>query len=225
MNISQRLIIVIFSLFIILFVGMLFGPFVLNEIITPISLAVWLLLRIFVLSIDQKYYWGAIIFITSFFLYYRLLPPLQPAIQFEDFQNSNEIMRTIGYWRSLLTLTDQDIQHDKTLKKELARLLLSRYATKQRTLPYFRLYEALQQGEIPIPDQIHDFLFLEEPQEAGRSFKKLVQSIRNTPRTWIRDGTGQESAEYYQMIDEVFCFIETSLEMKNDDGKFNPNKH
>jgi hypothetical protein len=221
MNISRRPVIVVFFLLIILFVGMFFWSFVLNEIITPISLAVWILLRVFVLSIDQKYYWGAIIFITSIFLYYHFLPPHQPTVQSEDFQNSNEIMRTIGYWRSLFTLTNRD----KTLKKELARLLLSRHATKQRTLPYFRLYDALQQGEIPIPDQIHAFLFLEEPQEVGRSFKKLVQSIRNTPRTWIRRWTGQESAEYYRMIDEVFCFIETSLEMENDDGKFNPNKY
>jgi hypothetical protein len=206
-------------------VGMLFWPFILNDIITPISLVVWILLRILVLSIDQKYYWGAIIFITAFFLYRRLLPPPQLTIQAEDFQNSNEIMRTIGYWRSLFTLTDQNIQADKTLKEGLARLLLSLHATKQRDLVYFQLYAALQQGEIPIPDQIHTFLFLEEPREVGRSFKKRVQFIGNTPRKWRRRWTGQESAEYYRMIDEVFCFIETSLEMKNDDGKFNPNKH
>ena len=220
MNISRRLVIVVFFLLIILFVGMLFWPFVLNEIITPTSLAVWVLLRIFVLSIDQKYYWGAIILITVFFLYRRLLPPPPPMVQAENFQNSNEIMRTIGYWRSLLTLTDENIHAGKTLKKELARLLLSRHATKRRTWPYFRLYDALQQGEIPIPDQIHAFLFLEKSQEGG-----LLQFIRNISRKWLRRWTGQELADHYRMIDETLCFIETSLEMKNDDGKFNPNKH
>ena len=225
MNISRRLVIVVFFLLIILFVGMLFWPFVLNEIVHPISLAIWVLLRISVLRIDQKCYWAAIIFITSFFLYHRLLPPYQPTTQSEDFRNSNDIMRTIGYWRSLFILTDQDIQGDKTLTKELARLLLSLHRTKQRTLPYFRLYDALQQGEIPLPEHIHTFLFPEEPQKSGRSIKKLLQTIRGTPQTWVRRWTGQEMAEYHQMIDEVLCFIETSLEMKNDDGKFNPNKY
>ena len=68
MNISKRLVIVVFLLLIILFVGLLFWPFVLDDIIAPASLVVWILLRIFVLSIDQKYYWGAAIFITAFFL-------------------------------------------------------------------------------------------------------------------------------------------------------------
>jgi len=209
---------------IIVFVGMLFWPFILNEIITPISLVFWLLLRIFVLSIDQKYYWAAIIFIVLFFLY-RFLPPDRSTVQFGDFQNSNATMRTVGFWHSLFTLAKYDTRDEKNLKRELARLLLSLYATKQRTSADFGLYEALQKGEIPIPEHIHTFLFLEEPPEARPSFKKLVQSVRNIPRKWIRRWTGQETAEYFRMIDEVLGFMETSLEMKNDNGKFNPNKH
>ena len=217
MNISRRLVIV-FLLLILLLVGLLFWPYILNNIIAPVSLAVWVLLRISVLSIGQQYYWGAIIFITAFFLYYRLLPPPQPPIQAEDFQNSNEIMRTIGYWRSLLILTDHDIRVGKTLQEELARLVLSLDPTNQRALPYYQLYSALQQGEIPLPDQIHAFLFLEKPQEEGR-----LQSIKSTPRKWLRHLTGRKAADHYRMIDETLCFLETSLEMKNDDGEFNPN--
>jgi hypothetical protein len=224
-NISKRLVIGVFLLLIILFVGLLFWPFIFNNILTPVSLAVWVLLRIFVLSIDQKYYWGAIIFMTAFFLYRRLVPPPPPTMPAEDFQNSNEIMRTIDYWRSLLTLTDQNIQAGKTFKEELARLVLSVDPTNQRALPYYQLYKALQQGEIPIPDHIHAFLFSAESQKRWRSLKKLVQFIRSTPRRWLRRWTGQELAEHYRMINETLSFIETSLEMKNDDGKLNPNKH
>ncbi len=225
MNSSRRPVFVGFWLLIILLAGLLFWPFILNNIITPASLVVWILLRIFVLSIDQKYYWGGIIFITAFFLYRRLLPPPTPIIQAEDFQNSNETIRTIGYWRSMFTLTDRDIQVGKTLKEELARLVLSIDPTNQRTLPYYLLYNALQRGEIPIPAQIHTFLFLAEPQQGGGPLKKLIQFMRNTPRKWIRRWTGQEFADHYRMIDETLCFIETSLEMNHDDGRFYPNKH
>jgi hypothetical protein len=228
-RLSRALVIGGFFLLVILFVGLLFWPLILNEIITPTSLAVWVLLRIFVLSIDQKRYWMAIIFITSIFLYLRLLPPPHPTIQSEDSQHLNETMRTLDYWRSLFSLIDQRAQDDKMLKRELARLLLSHYATKQHTLANFRLYDALQQGKIPLPEQMHAFLFPEEPQPVGRSLitniRRLVQSIRNTPRKWIRRWTGQETAERYRMIDEILCFMETSLEMKNDDGKFNPHQH
>lgn len=225
MNISRRLVIGVFFLLVILFVGLLFWPFVLNEIITPTSLVIWTLLRIFVLSIDQNYYWVAIILVTSFFLYRRLPPSPHPGVQSEDDQLSNATIRNLGYWHSLFHSMDQHIQENKILKKNLAHLLLSLYATKQHTSADFRLYDALQQGQIPLPERIHAFLFPEEPQPAGRSFKKLVQSIRNTPRKWIRRWTGQETAEHYRMVDEILCFMETSLEMKNDDGTFNPHQH
>ena len=226
---SRALVIGIFSLLIILFVGLLFWPFILNEIIRPTSLAVWVLVRIFILSLDQKYYWVAIVFIAAIFLFLRLLPPAHSTVESEDSQHLNVTMRTLDYWRSLLNLIDHRVQDDEMLKKELARLLLSLYATKQHTLADFRLYDALQQGEIPLPEQIYAFLFPKEPQPVGRSFianiRRLVQSIRNTPRKWIRRWTGQETAERHRLIDETLCFLETSLEMKNDDGKFNPHQH
>jgi Ca2+/Na+ antiporter len=228
-RLSRALVIGGFFLLVILFVGLLFWPFILNEIIRPISLAVWVLVRIFVLSVDQAYYWMAIIFIASIFLYLRFLPPSHPTIQSEDFQHSDATMRTLDYWHSLFSLIGVRVQDDEMLKKELARLLLSLYATEQHTSADFRLYDALQQGKLPLPEQIHLFLFPEEPQPVGRSFsvniRKLVQSIRNTPRKWIHRWTGQETAEHYRMIDETLCFLETSLEMKNDDEKFNPHQH
>ncbi len=222
MSTSRRLVIVVFSLLVILFVGLLFWPFILNDIITPISQVIWILLRLFVLSIGQQYYWAAIIVVASLFLYRRLAPPPHSFIQPEDSKDPNATMRNIDRWRSLFTLIDQHIQEDQILKKNLAHLLLSLYATKQHIPADFRLYDALQQGEIPIPEQIHAVLFPEDPQQVKHSFTKLAQSIRNIPRKWIRHWTGQETAEDYRMLDEILCFMETSLEMKNDDGTFNP---
>jgi hypothetical protein len=223
-NLSRRLVIFSFFFLLILFLGMIFWPFILNELITPISLVIWLLLRLLVLSIDQKYYWAAIIFVVLFFLY-RLLPQGQAADRPEESLEANATIRSISYWRSLFTFTDQAVRDEKNLKRELIRLLLSLYATKQRTAADFGLYEALQRSEIPLPEHIHDFLFWEEPPKTGSPLKKLVQAISNTPQKWIRHWTGQETAEHYRMIAEVLSFMETSLEMKNDDGKYAPNQH
>ena len=73
MNISRRSVVSILFAAVILFVGVLFWPFILTNIINPTALVVWLLLRLLVLSIHQKYYWTAIIFVVLVFLY-RLLP-------------------------------------------------------------------------------------------------------------------------------------------------------
>jgi hypothetical protein len=155
----------------------------------------------------------------------RLLPQEQSVSQPDNSEDSNAALKSIGYWRNLFILTEQNVQDEKTLKRELIGLLLSHYSSKQRTSANFGLYEALQQGEIPLPEHIHTFLFPEELQQSNRFFKKLVQSARNTPRKWIRRWTGQEAAEHYRMIDEVLRFLETSLEMTNDGRKLNENKH
>ena len=225
MNVSGRLVAFVFILLTILLVGMIFWPFILSEIIAPTSLAVWVLLRIFVLSIDQKFFWVGIIFITSFFLYRNLLPRIPLPIQTDDFHKPNETMRNIDYWKRLFIVIDKKVQDEKTIKKELTFLLLTLYTTKQRTLTGFRLYDALQSGQIPLPEHIHTFLFPEEPQGSERSIKGLIQSIQKTPMKWIRRWTGQETAEHYRMIDEVLGFIESSLEIKNEQRKSIPNKH
>ena len=224
MNIYRRMVALILFISIVLLLGMFFWPFILNEVIKPTSLVVWLLLRIFVLSIGQQYYWVAIIFVAVFCLF-RILPQEQIPAPPGNSQDSNATLKTIEYWRSLFTLTKDDGSDEIILKRELIQLLLFLYSSKQHTSANFGIYDALQRGEIPLPEHIHTFLFLNEPKETGRSFKKLVHSIRITPTKWLHRRTGEETAEYYRMIDEVLSFMETSLEMKNDDGKINPTKY
>lgn len=213
MNTSKRVVILFLSAAIVLFLGMLFWPFIVNNIIQPTTLVLWLLLRILVLSIHQKYFWYALIFI-AFIVLFRLLPQEQTKIQSDRYLETNTTMVNIGYWRVLFTYNDQNIQNEKTIKRELLYLLTSLYASKQSTANNFGIHDALQQGKIPLPENIHAFLFPQEPPVSDGPLKKFFQSIRKTPRKWIRQWTGQEKAEHYQMIDEVLDFMETSLEIK-----------
>lgn len=224
MKISRRMLALILFISIGLLLGMFFWPFILKEIIKPASLVVWLLLRIFVLSIGQQYYWGAIIFVVIFYLF-RIFRQEQPLAPPEYFQDSNATLKTIEYWRNMFTLFKDGTRDEVILKRELIQLLLAFYSSKQHISANFGIYDALQRGEIALPEHIHTFLFLSEPKKPGRSFKNIAQSIRNTPKKWIRRWTGQETAEYYRMIDEILSFLETSLEVTNDDGKINSTKY
>lgn len=224
MTVSRRLAGVAFFL-IILLAGILFWPFIFNEIIRPTALVVWVLLRVFILSIDQSFFWAVIVLVTAFLLLRRLLISPQPTTQSTDFQRPNATIENIQYWNGLLAASARNTQDDRTTKKELAHLLLLLYATKKRTSADFRLYDALQQGEIPLPEHIHTFLFPQEPQKAERPLKRFLESIRRTPQKWVRRWTGQEKAEYYQLINEVLAFVETSLEIKDDDGNLTPNRY
>jgi hypothetical protein len=208
----------------LLLFGIVFWPFVLSQILTPIALTIWLFLRIFVLSIDQNCYWGLIIFAVAVLLFRRLfdVPTTRPP---EGLPAENDTLRTIEYWRSLFTLTNPSAYDERALKRELIHLVASLYASKQRSSPSFIFYDALQRGEIPLPVHVHSFLFPGEPQEARRSFKGFMRSVQERHRKWIRRWTGQETKEYHRMIDEILSFMETSLEMENGDGKFRQNKH
>jgi hypothetical protein len=215
MSTSRRVIIACLFTALILLTGWFFWPFVLNEVLKPIATVAWLLLRIFVLSIDQHVFWAAIIFAGLFFLY-RLLSKSQMPLPAEEFPESNETINTIGSWRTRFFLNNQNIGDDKSLKRDLAYLLSSLYASKQHSSTNYKIYDALEKGQIPLPEQIHTFLFPEKPREPEQPLKRLLQSICRAPRKWIRRWTGQETAEIYQMIDEVLKYMETSLESKND---------
>jgi hypothetical protein len=223
-KLSRRLVITVFIILVILFLGLLFWPFVQNDILLPISLVVWLFLRILVLSIDQQYYWIALIFAVFIFLY-RLLPQEQPVILPDVFINENKTINSIGSWRRLFITVDSNARDEILLKQDFTRMVVSLYAIKLHTAADYKLLDALRRGDFSLPEDIHNYLFPKETIKPGRSIKLWLQSFRNASRQWILHLTGKEKAEHYRMINEVLSFLESSLEMKNDDGKFNPNQH
>jgi hypothetical protein len=224
MNISRRLAGALLIAAIVLFLGLLFWPFLLNNLIRPVALVLWLLLRILVLSIHQQYFWYAVI-LAAFLVLIRLLPWEQPAVPPEIFLEPNTTLNKIRYWRSLFLYTDQNVQEEKTLRNELIHLLTSFYASSQRKANNFRIYEALQHGEIPLPENIHRFLFPPQPQASGGRLSTFFRSVREAPRQWVRRWTGQEKAEHFQRIEDVLQFMETSLEIKHDDRKLSQDQH
>jgi hypothetical protein len=217
MIISKRVVITFLSAVIVLFVGMLFWPFILNNIIKPTALVLWLLLRILVLSIDQKYFWYVVTFVATIF-FLRLLSRQQIVVQSDAYHlETNATTKNIGHWRALLTYDSQNIQDENIFKRELLHLLASLYVSKKHALNNFDIYHGLQQGDIPLPEHIHTYLFSQEPRDTGGPIIRFIQSIQKTPRKWIRRWTGQEEAEHYQRIANILSFMEASMEIKNDD--------
>jgi hypothetical protein len=212
---SKRLILVSLVAALVLFLGLLFWPFVLATILQPIALVLWLLVRILVLSIHQKYFWYALIFAAVLVLL-RLLRQTQSEPPAQESFETNTTLTSISYWRALFLYNGPDVQEDAPLKRQLTGLLTSLYAWKQGTPTDYRILDALQQGAIPLPDTVHAFLFPRQP-EPGGPLKKFLQAIRKTPRRWIRQLSGQAKAEHDQRIEAVLSFLETSLEINDDD--------
>ena len=95
-------------------------------------------------------------------------------------------------------------------------MLASIYASKQRVQTSYEIVEALRDGQIPLPEHIHTFLFPEGSHRSGPSIKNVLLTIRHAPSKWMRRWTGQSAAEKYRNIEQVLSFMENSLEIKND---------
>lgn len=223
MKLSRRVVLSLLVAAILLFLALLFWPFVVDNILRPTALVLWLLLRILVLSIHQKYIWFAVL-IAAFVVLFRLLPQEQTEIQSDAAHGMNGTMINIRYWRGLFTYNGQTVHDQKALKRQLTYLLTSFYASKHNAARDFRFEEELRQGKVPLPETIAAFLFPPEPTTRGW-LRTLFYSLRDKPRKWIRQWTGREKAEHYQVIEEVLRFLESSLEIKHDDTTHSQNKH
>lgn len=215
MNLRLRWIIAGFVLLVILFLGMVNWPYVYSQILVPIATTVWLLLRLFVLSIGQQYYWTALIFVLLLVLY-RVLPRYQMETESTTTPLINETVSSIYMWRRLYMPGDNLDSDDRAIKQQMAHMLVVLHANRLHTQPDFRLFDSLRRGEIPLPPQIHEMAFHEESTLKVPPLKRLIRAVRTRPAQWYRHATGQDKAEHYRMIDEMLTYLETSLEIKND---------
>ena len=86
---------------------LLFEPFVMDKILVPLAAAIWLLLRIFVLSIDQIYYWiglsgvgfTIVIFRTIHHLIYRPGP-----VRLDSAPDASLALMAAESWRNRIEL-------------------------------------------------------------------------------------------------------------------------
>lgn len=218
MKLSPRISLVILLLGLALFVGILFRAFILDNFVTPVALVLWAFWRL-LLSVDQVVYWGVLIAAAGVYTFTRLFFFVRGPITVEPTtpSDTNTTLQHINYWRTLIYLTQDETEKYNSLRRDLCRMLVDRYASQQVEAAHFKVYEAVQQRQIPLPEDIYAFLFPAEPAGAQRSFRRILSTLKQIPRRRIRHWTGREVAEYYQSIEDVIRFMESTLEIQHDD--------
>jgi len=226
MKISRRTSLIIFLLGLFLFLGILFPSFVLDNFATPIALVLWLFWRI-LRSVDQAIYWGLLVLSISICAFVRLFRWAQEPATFEQTSPSdpNATLERINYWRTSIQLKRIETSKSYILEHNLANMLVTLYASKQHEATAFEIYTALKLRQMPLPDPIYTFLFPAEPSGSKRSFKHILQTIRDIPRKRIRGWMGREAAEYYHSLEQVITFMESTLENKHDDEHCDAHHH
>ena len=211
-NSRRTVTVAIVSGMMLLMACILFEPFVMDNILVPIAAAIWLLLRIFVLSVDQIYYWVGLTVLGFMFIAFRIVHHLitRPMpVKMESSPDPSLALMTAEAWRNRIELAAGGSADQAILKRELAWVLVSMYTFRQSGSAYHEVYEPLRQKKIPLPDKVWSFIFANEP-------PGFAPSIRQAFQRRIRQWSGRETAEYYETIEKVLSFLETSLEMNDD---------
>ena len=206
-----------------LFLGFLFWDFILANVVTPIALILLLFWRV-ILSVHQAFYWGAVVVLAVGLAFYRLFQ----GIELEDrpaASTPNSVLKDIGFWRLSLQLASEGGSSGTSLKSDLRSMLVELYVAKQPDASHLAILDALRCRQLPLPDSLYRFLFVDEGQASQLSWRERLQRLAARPGGWIRHWTGHDKADYYRALEEALTFMETLMEIKNGNDYFDPSKH
>jgi len=223
MKLSRRITLIVLILGLLFFLVILFRSFILENFVRPVSLMFWMGLRV-LQSIDQNVIWGLVLFFAVILLLLRL--GSEPAtFDRTEPPATNTTLENVKYWRTAIMVTHDEITELNVLKRYLGKMLASAYAVKQPGSANLEIYNALKQRSIPLPEPVYAFLFPDAPPAARRSFRRFLAAIRDFPKKWSRRWSGRDVQEYYETIEEVLAYIETTLEIKHDDAESDSHNH
>jgi hypothetical protein len=216
-SIQKRVVVLLFFL-LALSLGFLFWPFLYHNVLYPFAMALWLLLRIFVLSIDQQYYWGGLIAIILLLFLRKLAKQSARSIEQVNTDNLTSNLKEIEQWRNFFILFEYDNNRSNILKQELVTLLIKVYASKQGIRPDFRLADDIKSGKIALPDNIRTFLFPIIPTKPKNVIEMGQQLFKKLLNKDVFQTSRQKQQQFYQGIFDVLSYMESFLE-NNDDAQ------
>ena len=218
MKISRSKTLLILVLALLLFLAGIFWPFLFEYIISPVSAAVWVLLRIFILSIDQKYIWGILVFGFLVYIIWTLFQE-HADLNIENENGEKTIpFQDIDTWKNTFNMYNIESEDQLFIKRDLSNLLTSMYIDANGKTPNYQILEKIRGKEIDIPENIYASLIQEEPDPLPLSLKMKIIWYLRTPIRWKKRWYEKKDKEanHYKMIDEVLDYLENSLEIKHE---------
>jgi hypothetical protein len=138
-----------------------------SGLLGSLALSAWLFVRVFVLSVDQAIYWVLIVCGAIFVLLARISQAWQAREQAEEPESgpgpgSRARPRRVEEWRSLLADMTKSPLDAHLTRQDLLDLLVQAHALETRVGANYLVAEAYKRREIPMPEELHAFLFVEE---------------------------------------------------------------
>lgn len=155
MNNRMRWIILSIGLAFLLAAGLIFRHFLFENVIMPIALILWAVLRVF-MSVDQEVYWVALVFI-AFVFGLRLLPVKVSELSHPAGREARQPAKRLEYWQSLIDKAKESSENQQALTKNLQDLLILVMAIEDQADPN-TVREALQHRHLDVPQEIIAYL-------------------------------------------------------------------
>lgn len=190
-------------------------PWLRAAVVEPLALVVWLLLRVFVLSVHQGVVWLALVLaalVPPFLLLRRRVhgepipPAFAPALR----------VHPVESWRWLLErAVDGDPPPPSIGWNGFVQLAVSLRALEHRVPADHHLHDALRAGRMPLPADVHAFLFPPPPTRPRGRGARLAARLRRAPRRALRRLTGRDRADRLRAVEALLSYLESSLEAKS----------
>ncbi len=183
--------------------GLVFSAWTIPHVVQPVAETIWLFLRVFILSVDQVYYWDLLLIAVILWGMYRFARR-KSLVQQGDVPPKNETIANVLNWQESLKYSihngiERDIARDKLL-----RLIIVHYATRQPGVEMSKIEQDLERHLLPLPDTVYAFLFLSKS-NSHNSF--WLSALRQSFQRWYRHIRGEEQAEFDHMIDDLINFL------------------
>jgi hypothetical protein len=144
------------------------------------------------LSINQEELWAYLILGLAVLLFVRVIVSLPRARAEAEAPEANSAQGELEYWRYMFAEAPIDERERALVGRELAKLLLQAYSSKDRAASDAEIYEAFRTGSIAMPKAVHALLFGRDEKE-----KKKAKLKRR---------------EYRKAVEEYLDFIESQME-------------
>ena len=205
MNKFSRLGLFFFIMGMILFIGLAFSAWVVPHVVQPIAETVWLFLRVFILNIDQIYYWNMLSIVVVIWVTFRFVRKNSP-IRREAVIVRNEAINNLQNWQKALVSSKHEGSQRRIAREKILQLLISHYASRKQNPNQGEIKQDLELRRLSLPDSVYNFLFLsEERRPAGLSLSDFNHAFRR----WYRRIRVKDEAVFNQMLDELIEFIKT----------------
>jgi hypothetical protein len=207
----------------VLLAGLVFRQFVLAAVLLPAATAVWLLLRIFVLSIHQQViWWGAIV--AAVVAAFGGLVARPAALLRTPAADPAPVRDRVSAWRDSIRLHLLTGGGRDRFRQELMWLFTSLYLSRGQGKAKYQVRDDILEHRIPIAESIYTYLFLSPEPAPKRPFlthpvqrlRMVSESFTRGIQEWVSRRTGRAAADRLRAVDVILSVMEKSLEMRKE---------